>query len=156
MPVAVILVAITDIVGGEVVMLGPVALPPLLQLGDNKRFAFSTLASGGALGTMILPSTVLILYNLTAGISTGQLFIAAVIPGRGLTSLCIVYILIVCQINPTAGPGRPKNECLSLLKRLKYLGKMAAPVLIVIWILGSHYAGIAPVKESADVGCVIC
>ena len=154
MLVAVILAAITGIVGGEVVMLGLVALPQLLRLGYNKHLALGTLASGGALGTMIPPSIVLILYSLTAGVSTGQLFIAAVIPGLVLASLYIVYILIVCQINPTAGPGLPKEECLSLLERLKYLKKMAAPVLIAMWILGSIYAGIASVTESAGVGCV--
>ncbi len=90
MLVAVVLAAITGIVGGEVVMLGLVALPQLLRLGYNKHLALGTLASGGALGTMIIPSIVLILYGLTAGVSTGQLFIAAVIPGLLLASLYIL------------------------------------------------------------------
>ncbi len=152
--VAVILAAIIGIVGGEVVMLGLVALPQLLRLGYNKHLALGTLASGGALGTMISPSIVLILYGLTAGVSTGQLFVAAVIPGLVLASLYICYIFILCQLNPAAGPGLPKDECLPFRERLKYLKKMVAPVLIAVWILGSIYAGIASVTESAGVGCV--
>ncbi len=154
MLVAVVLAAITGIVGGEVVMLGLVALPQLLRLGYNKHLALGTLASGGALGTMIPPSIVLILYGLTAGVSTGQLFIAAVIPGLLLASLYILYIFVLCQLNPDAGPGLPKDECLPFRERLKYLKKMAAPVLIAVWILGSIYGGIASVTESAGVGCV--
>lgn len=154
MLVAVILAAITGIVGGEVVMLGLVALPQLLRLGYNKQLALGTLAAGGALGTMIPPSIVLILYGLTAGVSTGKLFIGAVIPGLVLASLYVLYIFILCQLNPAAGPGLPKEECLPLRERLKYLKKMAAPVGIAVWILGSIYAGIASVTESAGVGCV--
>ncbi|KKJ78782.1 C4-dicarboxylate ABC transporter permease [Kiloniella litopenaei] len=154
MIVAVLLAAITGIVGGEVVMLGLVALPQLLRLGYNKHLALGILASGGALGTMIPPSIVLILYGLTAGVSTGQLFIAAVIPGLVLASLYILYIFVMCQLNPTIGPGLPKEECLPLLERIKHLKKMAGPLLIAVWILGSIYTGIASVTESAGIGCV--
>ena len=149
---AVILAAITGIVGGEVVMLGLVALPQLLRLGYNKHLALGTLASGGALGTMIPPSIVLILYGLTAGVSTGQLFIAALIPGLLLASLYLLYIFILCQLKPEAGPGLPQT--LPVSTRLKSLKKMAAPLAIAVWILGSIYAGIASVTESAAVGCV--
>lgn len=154
MLVAVLLAAITGIVGGEVVMLGLVALPQLLRLGYNKHLALGTLASGGALGTMIPPSVVLILYGLTAGVSTGQLFIAALFPGLVLAGLYILYIFLLCQMKPDLGPGLPKEECLPLRERLKYLKKMAAPVLIAVWILGSIYGGIASVTESAGIGCV--
>jgi tripartite ATP-independent transporter DctM subunit len=154
MLVAVILAAITGIVGGEVVMLGLVALPQLLRLGYNKHLALGTLASGGALGTMIPPSIVLILYGLTAGVSTGQLFIAAVVPGLLLAGLYVLYIFVLCQLSPGSGPGLPKDERLPLYERLKALKKMAAPVMIAVWVLGSIYGGIASVTESAGVGCI--
>lgn len=152
--VAVLLAAITGIVGGETVMLGLVALPQLLRLGYNKHLALGTIASGGALGTMIPPSIVLIMYGLTAGVSTGDLFMASVIPGLILAGAYVTYILVVCHLDPSKGPALPEAERLPLRTRLSYLKKTAEPILIAGWILGSIYMGIASVTESAGVGCV--
>ena len=78
---AVIMAAMSGIIGGEVVLLGLIALPQMLRLGYDRRLALGTICAGGSLGTMIPPSVVLIVYGLTASVSIGDLFKAAFFPG---------------------------------------------------------------------------
>ncbi len=152
--VAVMLASITGIVGGETVMLGLVALPQLLRLNYDKRLASGTIAAGGALGTMIPPSIVLIMYGLTAGVSTGDLFKATLLPGLLLSGLYMGYIFIYCKINPEAGPGIPEGERSSFKEKLLSLKKLLAPGIIAVTVLGSIYGGICSVSEAAAVGCI--
>ncbi|MXW84687.1 MAG: TRAP transporter large permease subunit, partial [Boseongicola sp. SB0667_bin_21] len=60
---AVIMAAMSGIIGGEIVLLGLVALPQMLRLGYDKHLAIGTICAGGSLGTMIPPSVVLIIYG---------------------------------------------------------------------------------------------
>jgi len=62
--VAVVMAAMTGIMGGEIVMLGLIALPQMLRLGYNQNLAIGTICASGSLGTMIPPSIVLIFYGL--------------------------------------------------------------------------------------------
>ena len=79
--VAVILAAMSGIIGGEIVLLGLLALPQMLRLGYDRRLAIGIVCAGGALGTMIPPSIVLIIYGLSANVSIGELFTASFVPG---------------------------------------------------------------------------
>jgi tripartite ATP-independent transporter DctM subunit len=92
--VAVVLAAMSGIIGGEVVLLGVIALPQMLRLGYDKRLAIGVCCAGGALGTMIPPSIVLIIYGLTASVSIGDLFTASFLPGLMLAAMYAVYILV--------------------------------------------------------------
>ncbi|KEA65281.1 TRAP-type C4-dicarboxylate transport system, large permease component [Marinobacterium lacunae] len=152
--VAVLLAAITGIVGGETVMLGLVALPQLLRLNYNKHLAVGTIAAGGALGTMIPPSIVLIMYGVTAGVSTGDLFKATLLPGLLLSGLYMVYIFVLCKFKPEQGPALPEEEVLSFRDKLRTLKSLIAPGLIALWVLGSIYGGISSVTEAAAMGCI--
>ena len=80
MAVAVLMAAMTGIIGGEIVLLGLVALPQMLARGYDRKLAIGTVCAGGGLGTMIPPSIVLIFYGLTAEVSIGDLFLATIIP----------------------------------------------------------------------------
>ena len=60
---AVIMAAMSGIIGGEVVLLGLIALPQMLRLGYNQNLAIGTICASGSLGTMIPPSIVLIFYG---------------------------------------------------------------------------------------------
>ena len=91
--VAVILAAMSGIVGGEVILLGMLALPQMLRLGYDRKLAIGVCCAGGALGTMVPPSIVLIIYGLTANVSIGDLFTASFLPGFMLASFYAVYIL---------------------------------------------------------------
>ena len=153
--VAMIMAAMTGIIGGEIVLLGLIALPQMLRLGYDKKLAIGTICAGGSLGTMIPPSVVLIVYGLTAGVSIGDLFKAAFIPGVLMGCLYIAYILIRCRIDPNLGPPAPAEERnIPVAQKLAMLKGLILPMLIIFWVLGSIYLGIAAVTEAAGVGVV--
>lgn len=153
MLVAVILGATTGIIGGEIVLLGLVALPQMLKLGYDKRLAVGTITAGGSLGTMIPPSIILIFYGITAEVSISHLFLATVMPGLMLAGLYVAYILLRCRLNPALGP--PVDEAdrrLPLAEKLALLKGVALPLLVAAGVLISIYAGFASITESAAVG----
>ncbi len=153
--VAMVMAAMTGIIGGEIVLLGLIALPQMLRLGYDRKLAIGVICAGGSLGTMIPPSVVLLVYGLTAGVSIGDLFLAAVVPGILLGSLYIAYVLVRCGLNPALGPPAPAEELdVPLSEKLRLLKGLILPILIIVWVMGSIYGGIASVTESAGVGCV--
>ncbi|MEE3288002.1 MAG: TRAP transporter large permease subunit [Pseudomonadota bacterium] len=155
MAVAVLMAAMTGIIGGEIVLLGLVALPQMLRLNYDRNLAIGTVCAGGGLGTMIPPSIVLIFYGLTAQVSIGDLFLATVIPGLLLAGIYIAYILIRCYINPDLGPPAPvENRDLSYSEKMKMVRDILLPILVVVMVLGSIYGGIASVSEAAGMGVI--
>ncbi len=108
---AVILAAMSGIIGGEVVLLGLIALPQMLRLGYNQNLAIGTICASGSLGTMIPPSIVLIIYGLITETSIKALFTAAFVPGFMLATMIILYIIIRTQMNPQMAPlPEPKPQ----------------------------------------------
>ena len=101
---AVIMAAMSGIIGGEVVLLGLIALPQMLKLGYNQNLAIGTICASGSLGTMIPPSIVLIIFGLITETSIKALFTAAFLPGFMLASFFIVYIVVRTQLNPDQAP----------------------------------------------------
>ena len=92
--VSVILAAMSGIVGGEIVLLGLIALPQMFRLGYDRKLSIGTIAASGSLATLIPPSVVLIVYGSEAGVSVKDLFSAGFLPGFLLAGLYIAYILI--------------------------------------------------------------
>ncbi|MEM8749184.1 MAG: TRAP transporter large permease subunit [Pseudomonadota bacterium] len=151
--VAVLLGATTGIIGGEIVLLGLVALPQMLKLGYDKKLAIGTITAGGSLGTMIPPSIILIFYGITAEVSISHLFLATIVPGLLLASLYIGYILVRCNFNPSLGPPLTADELdMPLSEKLALLRGVALPMLVAGSVLISIYAGFASITESAAVG----
>jgi len=149
--VSVILAAMSGIIGGEIVLLGLIALPQMLRQGYDRNLAIGVVCAGGSLGTMIPPSIVLIVYGLTANVSIGELFTAAFLPGFMLAMFYVAYILFRAYVTPSVVPPVdttpiPRAEKLRLLKGL------ILPVLVVIAVLGSIYGGIASVTEASAIG----
>ena len=101
---AVLMAAMSGIIGGEVVLLGLIALPQMLRLGYNQNLAIGTICASGSLGTMIPPSIVLIIFGLITETSIKSLFTGAFIPGAMLASFIIIYIIIRTQLNPSLAP----------------------------------------------------
>ena len=101
---AVIMAAMSGIIGGEVVLLGLIALPQMLRLGYNQNLAIGTICASGSLGTMIPPSIVLIIYGLITETSIKALFTAAFLPGFMLASFFILYIIVRTQLRPQDAP----------------------------------------------------
>lgn len=101
---AVIMAAMSGIIGGEVVLLGLIALPQMLRLGYNQNLAIGTICASGSLGTMIPPSIVLIFYGLITETSIKALFTASFLPGFILASFFIIYIVVRTRVNPSLAP----------------------------------------------------
>ncbi|SLN46237.1 Sialic acid TRAP transporter permease protein SiaT [Roseivivax jejudonensis] len=150
--VAVILAAMSGIIGGEIVLLGLIALPQMLRLGYDRQLAIGVVCAGGALGTMVPPSIVLIIYGLTANVSIGDLFTASFLPGLMLASFYVIYVLTRAYLNPAMAPALPPDDDTPLSEKLKLLRGLILPILVVIGVLGSIYGGIASVTEASAVG----
>ncbi|WP_411958065.1 TRAP transporter large permease [Paracoccus homiensis] len=149
--VAVVLAAMSGIIGGEVVLLGLIALPQMLRQGYDRRLAIGVVCAGGSLGTMVPPSIVLIIYGLTANVSIGELFTAAFVPGFMLALLYVGYVLARAYLTPGAVPD-PVREPVPAAEKLRLLKGLFLPILVVIMVLGSIYGGIASVTEASAVG----
>lgn len=146
--------ASTGVVGATVVTMGVLFLPEMLKRKYNKGMATGVICAGGTLGILIPPSIMLILYGPAAGISVGQLFYAALIPGLLMGLLYIAYVLIRAYSSPTFAPAIPKEELAQYTRKDKIIGILhILPVLfIVLSVLGSIWFGIAPPTEAAAVG----
>lgn len=153
--VAVILAAMSGIVGGEIVLLGLIALPQLFRLGYDRKLSIGVLCASGSLATLIPPSIVLIVYGAEANVSIKDLFTAGVMPGILLASLYITYVLIRVRLNPAMGPvyDAPEAE-MPFIKRLSYLKGLILPFFLIFGVLGSIYGGVATVTEAAAIGAV--
>ena len=153
--VAVILAAMSGVVGGEIVLLGVIALPQLFRLGYDRKLSIGVLAASGSLATLIPPSVVLIVYGAEANVSVKDLFTAGIMPGILLASLYITYVLIRVRLNPAIGPVYDAPEAqMPFFQRLAHLKGLILPFLLIFGVLGSIYGGIATVTESAAIGAV--
>ena len=150
---AIIMAAMSGIIGGEVVLLGLVALPQMLRLGYDRNLAIGTICASGSLGSMIPPSIVLIIYGLVTETSIHNLFIAAIIPGLMLGGLYIAYIIVRVRLNPDLAPPDPNvPEDMPLVEKMRHLRGIIPPLLLVIVVLGSIYGGITGIAEAAGMG----
>ena len=156
--IGVFLASISGIIGGETVLLGMLALPQMLRLGYNKNLAIGTCVSSGALGTMVPPSIVLIIYGLTASVSIGELFTAAFIPAFMLAGMYMLYIVLYGILRPGQVPSLSQAEIkanpVTKEQALRAARDIMLPALIAVCLLGSIYLGIASVTEAASVGVV--
>jgi len=100
----------SGIVGAVVVLMGVIAMGPMLKAGYDVRLAAGTITAGGTLGILIPPSVMLIVYAAVAGQSIVKLYAAAMIPGFFLTGLYLVYILGWAIINPKIAPKLPPDQ----------------------------------------------
>lgn len=130
--------------------IGKITLPELLKRGYNPAIAMGSLAGAGALGLLIPPSLVLIVYGVLTGVSVLQLFAAGIIPGLLLAFLFSLFVIIRSLFDPTLVPAgelrMPLRE-----KLVQTLGLL--PVLgLVSLVIGSMYTGYATPSEAAVVG----
>jgi TRAP-type mannitol/chloroaromatic compound transport system permease large subunit len=94
----------SGIVGAVVVLMGVIAMRPMLNAGYDVRLASGAITAGGTLGILIPPSVMLIVYAAVAGQSIVKLYAAAMLPGFFLTFLYLIYILGWAIINPKIAP----------------------------------------------------
>lgn len=153
--VGMLLGASTGIVGATVVTMGLISLPTMLRRGYQTELATGVISASGTLGQIIPPSIVLVLLGDIIGVSVGDLFMGAVIPGMVLVGLYCVYIIIYSHLNKSCAPTIPDEEWAAI--KAAGLGKRVAralvpPLLLMTCVLGSIFAGIASPTEAAAVG----
>ncbi|HMN83423.1 MAG TPA: TRAP transporter large permease subunit, partial [Burkholderiaceae bacterium] len=100
----------SGIVGAVVVLMGVIAMRPMLKAGYDSRLAAGVITAGGTLGILIPPSVMIIVYAAVAGQSVVKLYAAAMIPGFFLAFLYFVYIVGWALINPKIAPPLPESE----------------------------------------------
>jgi TRAP-type mannitol/chloroaromatic compound transport system permease large subunit len=100
----------SGIVGAVVVLMGVIAMRPMLNAGYDVRLASGAITAGGTLGILIPPSVMLIVYAAVAGQSIVKLYAAAMLPGFFLTFLYLIYILGWATINPKVAPQLPPDQ----------------------------------------------
>lgn len=152
--VGTLLAASTGVVGASVVAMGVISLPVMLKYGYSKRLAAGTICASGTLGQIIPPSIVLIILGDVFQQPVGDLFQAAVKPGLILVVCYIVYILAVAFMNKDVAPALPPNEGTKIGNLKRALLAILPPLVLIVMVLGSIFAGIATPTESAAVGSV--
>jgi TRAP-type mannitol/chloroaromatic compound transport system permease large subunit len=100
----------SGIVGAVVVLMGVIAMRPMLNAGYDVKLASGAITAGGTLGILIPPSVMLIVYAAVAGQSIVKLYAAAMLPGFFLTFLYLVYIVGWALINPKIAPKLPPDK----------------------------------------------
>ncbi|WP_435311690.1 TRAP transporter large permease [Primorskyibacter sedentarius] len=147
-----ILAAMVGVIGAAVVTMGIIALPAMLKRNYDPKIAMGSIMAGGTLGILIPPSILAIIYAVVAEQSVGELFIGAVIPGLLLSGMYIFYVVARSYINPALGPAIPVEERVSNAEKLQLVGKMAAPITLVVVVLGIIFSGVATPVEAAGIG----
>lgn len=100
----------SGLVGAVVVLMGVIALNPMLRAGYDVKLASGVITAGGTLGILIPPSVMIIVYAAVAGQSVVKLYAATMFPGFFLAFLYLVYIIGMAMLNPKLAPPLPEAE----------------------------------------------
>jgi TRAP-type mannitol/chloroaromatic compound transport system permease large subunit len=100
----------SGLVGAVVVLMGVIAMNPMLRAGYDVKLAAGVITAGGTLGILIPPSVMIILYAAVAGQSVVKLYAAAMFPGFFLALLYLAYVLGWAMINPRIAPRLPDEQ----------------------------------------------
>ncbi|HUL91865.1 MAG TPA: TRAP transporter large permease subunit [Burkholderiales bacterium] len=100
----------SGLVGAVVVLMGVIAMRPMLKAGYDVRLASGVITAGGTLGILIPPSVMIIVYAAVAGQSVVKLYASAMFPGFFLAFLYLVYILGWVLVNPKIAPRLSEAE----------------------------------------------
>lgn len=154
--VGALLAAATGVVGASVVAMGMISLPVMMRYGYSKELSAGVITAAGTLGQIIPPSVVLVVLADQMGISVGDLFIGSLVPGILLAGLYAVYAMGVAIARPKAAPALPKEirdiETKALFKQVLLV--MLPPLLLILVVLGSIFAGIATPTEAGALGAL--
>jgi len=148
--VCMIFAAMTGLSAAACVTMGLIATPAMLKRGYSKELAVGSVVAPATLGILIPPSVYMILLGVIGRVSVGKLFIGGIGPGLLMTVLFITYIGINGLIRPHTCP--PAREPYSLKQKLILTKELIPPIIVIIMVLGSIFAGIATPSESAAVG----
>ena len=107
----------SGLVGAVVVLMGVIAMRPMLNAGYDTRLAAGVITAGGTLGILIPPSVMIIVYAAVAGQSVVKLYAAAMFPGFFLAFLYLIYVIGWCLIDPKIAPKLPPEQMKAPISR---------------------------------------
>jgi tripartite ATP-independent transporter DctM subunit len=153
--VGTLLAASTGIVGATVISMGLISLPIMLKKGYSPSLSTGIIAGSGTLGQIIPPSVVLILLSSVLNVSVGVLFKAAIIPGLLIVLGYVLFIFIYGWFYPEKVPALSEADLIAFKQgnfRRRLLESLLFPLILILAVLGSIFAGIASPTEAAAVG----
>jgi len=153
--VGTLLAATTGIVGATVTTMGLISLPTMVRRGYQKELASGIICASGTLGQIIPPSIVLVLVGDILGVSVGDLFLGAFIPGLILSGLYVLYVIGIAIFRPDLVPPIPAAEraAISRAEMTRRVNRaLIPPLALIVAVLGSIFLGIATPTEAAAVG----
>lgn len=129
--------------------MGTIALPELKKYKYSETLSTGTVATGGTLGIIIPPSTVLIVLALLTQQSIGDLFVASIVPAILLVLLMLLVIWFLTWRNPSLGPP---GEKFTLVEKLKSTINVTPIFLLFLFVIGGLYLGFFTPTESGAYG----
>ncbi len=154
--VGALMAAATGVVGASVVAMGLISLPIMLRYGYSPELSTGVIAASGTLGQIIPPSVVLVVLADQMGISVGDLFVGSLLPGLMLAGMYALYVIGVAILKPQAAPALPAHERESFGPELlrQVILVMIPPLLLILLVLGSIFAGVATPTEAGALGAL--
>ena len=149
-----IFAATAGVVGATEAVVGLLAIPVMLRYKYDHKLISGTICAGGSLGTVIPPSITVIVLGPVADVPVGQLFAGMLVPGILLAFSYVLYIVVVCKIDPSKAPaGEDDHIDISLSTKLSVTFKALLPPLLLIFaVLGTILFGIAAPTEAGALG----
>ncbi len=154
--VGALLAAATGVVGASVVAMGLISLPVMMRYGYSKELASGVISAAGTLGQIIPPSVVLVVLGDQMGVSVGDLFFGALVPGLLLSALYGAFVMVIAWVKPSLAPALPpeaRSERGAAMAR-RVLRVMLPPLALIIVVLGSIFGGVATATEGGALGAL--
>jgi tripartite ATP-independent transporter DctM subunit len=153
--------AMSGVSAAAVLTMGIIAVPAMLKRNYNKSITLGSVMAGGALGQLIPPSILMVVYGGMAGVSVGKMFMGGVFPGLLLSGLFIIYIATRSFFQKNLAPALPLDERRQITWKARFVSLKAIilPFLLIVGVLGSIFEGIATPTEAAAIGAfgsVLC
>jgi C4-dicarboxylate transporter DctM subunit len=126
-----------------------VAYPSMKQLGYSDRLSTGAIASGGTLGILIPPSTLMVIYGVMTETNIGKMFAAGILPGILATILLCLAVQWTVWRDPASGP---RGERSTWRARLKAAEGVWAVALLFVLVMGGIYGGVFTATEGAGIG----
>jgi tripartite ATP-independent transporter DctM subunit len=154
--VGALLAASTGVVGASVVTMGVLALPVMLKYRYSRSLATGVIASSGTLGQIIPPSIVLVILGDQIGVTVGDLFLGALIPGFMLAGLFMLWVVVVALVRPRDAPALPPEArtVTGLPLLLEVVRNLIPPLVLIVLVLGTIFFGVATPTEAGAMGAV--
>ena len=132
-----------------VVAIGSIILPAMVKQGYPRGFGAGVITTSGALGILIPPSIVMVMYSVSTNTSVGKLFMAGVIPGMMLAMLLGLTTWFLARKN-----NYPRMQKASWKERFVTFKKSAWGLLLIVIVMGGIYSGAFTPTEAAAMAAV--